>query len=240
MAEEKKVRDFWDKFSLTMGIITAILVPAFGWQLNIQQNKTNELLKQQELVVSRANAIEKYLAHLDQSVDPARQMAALAVIFSLGYKKEAILIAKLYPSERLVEFLKTIAIDPKEPLEIQKLGEDAIKSKVAAGGPPEIQKAAEKALATIKGPWGVVIGYDENLKAAQDEQKRALKNGYQRAEIYLRQNAFQTVIPFDNKERAQENLKKIHQNIREDSYIVNLENWCKKKEEKDGYYQCIE
>jgi len=191
------------------------------------------------LGISRANAIEKFLPYLDQSVDPARQMAALAVIFSLGYKKEAILIAKLYPSERVIEFLKTIAVDSKEPQEIQRLGEEALTAKVAGGTTPAIQKAAEKALATLKGPWAVMIGYDKSLTAAQDEQKRAVNKGFKRAEIYLRQNAYQTIIPFDNKEQAQENLDKIQQNIRKDAYLINLESWCQKKEPKEGYYQCF-
>ena len=88
------------------------------------------------------------------------------------------------------------------------------------------------------GPWMVVIGADKDHDSAQDEVKRAVRQGYTSVAIYKRGNFFRTAIRFDSKSDAQDALEKIQDKIRGSAYLVNLNSWCPGNNFENGIRQC--
>ena len=79
-------------------------------------------------------------------------------------------------------------------------------------------------------PWAVVVGADRTLKAAQDEVRLAKSKGFENAKILLRGNQYRTVIPFATEKEADDKLPQISKQIREGSYVRDLNKWCAKLE----------
>jgi hypothetical protein len=86
--------------------------------------------------------------------------------------------------------------------------------------------------------WAIIVGSDINLKAANDELKKASKLKYP-ATIYKNLNRYRTIVgPFLDHETALNALPEIKQEVRSSSYLVNMKTWCKTPEMKDGYLEC--
>lgn len=92
--------------------------------------------------------------------------------------------------------------------------------------------------------WLVVFGADKTISAAQDEIDRANKRNYDNAIILKRDGWYRSVITFDNESEAQNKLRNIQNELREGSYIRDLNTWCpdwKPEVKTDGehkYHQC--
>lgn len=262
MGEEKKPRDLWDKLTIFFSILTPLLLGIFGFLLNAKQTEINELLKKQELQISAANSIEKFFNHLRKDADQSLQLAALTVIYSIGFQKEAVDIAKFNQSSASVRFLENVpSRDREQKAEsieylkkislaaseepVQKQAQKALQMIVMRTSERTVLNQADKALKDIdlasKEAWGVVIGGDKDLPAAQHEAKNAEGKGL-KAEIFLRQNVYRTVIRFPNKERAQANLAEVREKTRQDAYLVNINTWCPNAtlRQEGNYYFCGE
>ena len=92
--------------------------------------------------------------------------------------------------------------------------------------------------------WLVVFGADKTIAAAQDEINRANQKNYENAIIVKRDGWYRSVIRFDNKNEAQNQLENIQNQLRKGSYIRNLNTWCPdwapsvRTEGEYKYYQC--
>lgn len=83
-------------------------------------------------------------------------------------------------------------------------------------------------------PWVIVVGADRTLQAAQDEVKLAKSKGFENAKILLRDDWYRTVVPFATEQEAAAKLAQISNQIREGSYIRDLNKWCGKLEPKES------
>lgn len=86
--------------------------------------------------------------------------------------------------------------------------------------------------------WGVVYGGDTSLEDAQYEINTIAKK-YQipNTQIFYRENSYRSVSLANTREEAKQVLSNA-KNRRQDSYIVNMSQWCPNPVSKDGYIQC--
>ncbi len=108
--------------------------------------------------------------------------------------------------------------------------------------PGEGGGAAVSALSSSSA-WGVVIGSDVDLSAAQDEVKRARKavaqGGLPALDVFvfLRNNWYQTVVVFSGAGEARNALPVLRE-VRKSAYAVALDRWCAGPEKRDGFMAC--
>jgi hypothetical protein len=88
------------------------------------------------------------------------------------------------------------------------------------------------------GRWAVVYGGDVSLRAAQGEMGWAARNGLAGTEVINRQGVFRSVALADSPEGANA-LLAVARKRRGDAYVVNLQSWCPRMEQRDGYHQCL-
>ncbi len=84
--------------------------------------------------------------------------------------------------------------------------------------------------------WGIVIGSDETVEAAQfesDKAKKILQSNekysfrMRNPIIFSKNNRYYTIISsFKNKEEAEKALPEIKKLVRKDAYIINEKKWC--------------
>jgi hypothetical protein len=107
-----------------------------------------------------------------------------------------------------------------------------------------IDEAEETARAT--GAWGVVVGSDTSLAAAQDEQRKAGALGFVTA-VYRKGGAslYTTVAEgrsgqggFDSTSDAEAARIPLRIRVRDDAFVVGLKHWCQSPEPQAGYVQC--
>lgn len=113
--------------------------------------------------------------------------------------------------------------------------------KQAIEGKTVPKEEAQRSLAIIQKASGsrwVVVSGDAALVAAQFEVKIANKIGYPDGAVYLRQNSYRTVIEFPDEATAQEKLPDIRSKRYQGAYLINLEQWCPRPQQRDGYFQC--
>jgi hypothetical protein len=97
---------------------------------------------------------------------------------------------------------------------------------------------ARQAIDAGGGRWAVVYGGDDSLAGARDEMGWASRNQLKGTAIFNRQGSFRSVILADSAEGADALLATARKR-RPDAYVVNMETWCPKAEQKDGYQQCV-
>ena len=88
------------------------------------------------------------------------------------------------------------------------------------------------------GRWAVVYGGDISLAEAQGEMGWASRNGLNGAVIFNRQGSFRSVVLADSPEAADGLLATVRKR-RADAYVVNMQTWCPKAEQRDGFQQCL-
>lgn len=97
----------------------------------------------------------------------------------------------------------------------------------------------EKAQTAVapNGDWGVVFGSDVSLPAAQDEIKRAARNGLPGAAVYFRNGYFASIAVAGSRSAAQGSLAAARQ-FRQDAYIASMSSWCRSPAQRDGFIEC--
>lgn len=90
------------------------------------------------------------------------------------------------------------------------------------------------------GQWAVVAGADRELDAAMYEVNKLKEQGYHMVQLWRRDGWYRTVIIFENRETAENNLKKLKRVSRETAFITNLNEWCPEPVEiEDGLiFEC--
>ena len=83
-------KGFWDILSVIFTMLVPIVGGVFTWVYNVQQNEYNKLqdernniIKQQEIQISKIQALEKFLPYIKKDADSGQQEAAIAVIYLL-------------------------------------------------------------------------------------------------------------------------------------------------------------
>ena len=107
-----------------------------------------------------------------------------------------------------------------------------------------IQQAASRSNET--GTWGIVIGHDDSLSAANDEVGKASSQSFTAA-VYKKRNWFITVAQgrvgqgqtgFESEDDANRANFAISRAIREGTYVVPLKKWCENPQQQQGFVQC--
>ncbi len=105
---------------------------------------------------------------------------------------------------------------PDEPFPKEKLQDDSVPKK----------------------KWGIVVGSDKSIDAAEYEVKRA-KNQKFSPKIFKKGQRYLTIIgPFANRIKVDKITPKIKKNLNETSYIINYHTWCKSQVKRDQYVEC--
>lgn len=88
-----------------------------------------------------------------------------------------------------------------------------------------------------------MVGADRTLKAAQAEVVIAKARGFKGASILFRDDWYRTVLPFATEQQAAAKLAEISAEIREGSFIRDLNKWCEKLEARETgegrYDECM-
>lgn len=94
------------------------------------------------------------------------------------------------------------------------------------------------------GGWGIVVGGDVDLAAAQDEVARARKAVTQAAlpaldvRVLQRGAWFRTVVIFAREADARSALPALQKRVRDSAYPVALERWCLAPVAREGHLLC--
>ncbi|HEX6376543.1 MAG TPA: serine protease [Allosphingosinicella sp.] len=98
-APTPKQKDFWDKLDAASGIVSGLLVAAIGfWATNLynrRQKEAEERRKDQEIIVSQIQTVEKFLPHL-AGTDEQIKSASLVAISALGNSELAVKLSRLF------------------------------------------------------------------------------------------------------------------------------------------------
>lgn len=79
---------------------------------------------------------------------------------------------------------------------------------------------------SLRGQWAIVAGADREVDAALFEVNKLKDQGYQIVQLWIRDGWYRTVIIFEDRETAENNLRKLKRAFRESAFITNLDEWC--------------
>jgi hypothetical protein len=86
--------------------------------------------------------------------------------------------------------------------------------------------------------WGIAVGSDKSIEAAEYEVLRAKDQNYSPM-IYKKGRRYVTIIgPFSNWWKADRVTKRVQKKLNETSYIINYHKWCGQQVSKDHYVEC--
>ena len=88
------------------------------------------------------------------------------------------------------------------------------------------------------GRWAVVYGGDTKLEDARGEIVWGARNKLPGTAIVLRQRIFRSVALAESPEAA-EDLLAVARRRRSDAYVVNMQTWCPRSEQREGYRECM-
>lgn len=86
-------------------------------------------------------------------------------------------------------------------------------------------------------PWAVVFGSDPTLGAAQDELRRAARNGVEDTGIYLRNGYYASIALRADRGEADLVLGVVRR-FRSDAYVTDMRKWCLQPQARDGFVAC--
>lgn len=109
---EKPPKDTWDKLTAMSGLISGVIVALIGFYAtnvyNRRQKATEDRRKDQELLISQIQTVEKFIPHLS-STNESTKSAALVAIAALGNEELAVKLAKAFGGSGATSALVTIA-----------------------------------------------------------------------------------------------------------------------------------
>lgn len=116
----------------------------------------------------------------------------------------------------------------------QHLGFIKQQSQEATGASAPENSTQTQPVPSNRKSWVVVVGADLTLKAAQAEVVIAKARGFKGASILFRDDWYRTVLPFATEQQAAAKLAEISTQIREGSFIRDLNKWCGKLEARES------
>ncbi len=93
-------------------------------------------------------------------------------------------------------------------------------------------------IAEGKERWIVISDDGNKLDEAKYEATKANKLGYSKVTVYLRQNAYRTVIEFPSETEAKANLSKLNTLLKTQPQLLNLNKWCPNPKQQKDYFLC--
>jgi len=110
-----------------------------------------------------------------------------------------------------------------------------------AGGKATVIQSAVERVATLPQQvdnWVIVAGSDRTVAAAKYEVEKAKRLGYTTT-IYQRDDWYKTTVgSFPSRTDADRANIAVRQTIRPDTYVVNVETWCRSQQPKAEWIEC--
>jgi hypothetical protein len=89
------------------------------------------------------------------------------------------------------------------------------------------------------GRWAIVAGADQEKRAAMHELNKLLESGYENVQLWVKDDWYRTLVVYNNKSAADQQLPALKRRFRESAYIINLNEWCPNpKEVEEGVFEC--
>lgn len=79
---------------------------------------------------------------------------------------------------------------------------------------------------SLSGRWAIVAGADREVESAMFEVDQLKEKGYPNVQLWKRDGWYRTVIIFEDREAAENDLRKLKKAFRESAFITNLHEWC--------------
>ncbi|MEL6811833.1 MAG: hypothetical protein AAFP76_10900 [Bacteroidota bacterium] len=189
---------------LTLSIVGGLLTLLTGITLNFFENRSQIALedrKFQSSILLKAAEAENY----DDFSD-----------ILITFQENGLL---KMDSLKLASFREKRFITENSKIIIQEETQDSLKSSTTnATKPPTNDK---------KSVWTIVVGGDANLRGADYEKQRVLKNKFDEVGIWYKDNYYRTCAgKYSSRSSALKDLFKVRERINKTSYVVNLREWC--------------
>lgn len=128
------------------------------------------------------------------------------------------------------------ALYPTEVDNIMRNIDKTLDSKKTAAEKFPIEPSAENTEETQQ--WGIVVGTDKSIEAAEHEVSRAEDQKYSPV-IYKKGRDYVTMIgPFKNRMTVERITKRVKRKLNETSYIIDYRQWCRQQVARDQYIEC--
>jgi len=90
-----------------------------------------------------------------------------------------------------------------------------------------------------RGRWAIDAGADREKEAAMYELNKLQGSGYENVQLWVKDDWYRTMIVYQNKSAADQQLPALKRRFRESAYIINLNEWCPNPTEVDeGVFEC--
>jgi hypothetical protein len=234
MAEESKWSNFFKSSSDSLILLRQAVILAILLILIFYPSSITNTLKNIGLAFEEAGFTEITVIGIKADLKALRQKVQDTKLNTEGTQKILTNVLESLkkiqqPDEDIKNAITEISIAKNSLESIKKELRDAI----APTAPSADQ--TQPVLSDSK-PWVVVVGADRTPKDANYEVQKAKDKGFKDAKIIYRDDSYKwyrTVIPFETEEDAKKELLRISKEIREDSFIRDLNKWCENLESKE-------
>ena len=120
--------------------LAAVLIPLVGYYFTNVQEQRNADIKEREIQNAKVDVITKFLPYLEKK-EESQKLAAISMIYTMGYQEPAIILASLNPVEGTARFLGGVAVSPTETIKRQCLAYESLNSLATS---PTIKKEIRK------------------------------------------------------------------------------------------------
>ncbi len=213
--ENNRWSSFLSNFQDLLALVRQVAILSFFAVLIFQPTWLTTSLKKIGLALGEAGFTEVNFAGLKQDLEKLREQAKDTELNTQQSQESLEKAVKLLQQE-----------DPKIEEAISQINKAQEQLGFAREQIKEISSSQPSPQSQISDQWGVVIGADSSIEAAKDEVNTAKNRGFEDVMILRRDGWYRTVIRFSSKKEAEVALPDISNEIRESSYIRNLNEWC--------------
>ncbi|REG90584.1 hypothetical protein [Algoriphagus antarcticus] len=204
----------------TIPLILGILTIGYSAFSLFHQNKSNIELEDKKFISSLiAKAIEeKTYLEFSEKIEALNYLG----IISIDSNK----LAKLKKARFVSEEISIGEVDSSLFNMTKDFGGEEGMVKIFPNYGSKINLPFKESSEPIK--WMIVAGGDKNLDGAQFEFGKAKKTGFNKVDIWLKENSYRTVIgSYNSYQSAVEDLFIVRESINKTAYIVRSNSWCK-------------
>jgi hypothetical protein len=167
--------------------------------------------------------MEADLTKLNEAVSTANQgaISALRSLETARTRLKAIYSSDDLPPKSKTEVKEALGLVDQalNSLSLSKKDSQGILAQTGIGtAAPEKIKDANQ--------WLVVVGADATVGEAQFELAKVKKSGFDSSRILLRNNLYRTVVPFNDRETAEDGIDKIGAAVKRQVFMVDSRQWC--------------
>jgi hypothetical protein len=179
-------------------------------------------------------------------LNPGNEKALASTIDTLKQQRDAAIFERNSMAKKAEEALREVErLKGADPAVTDAIASIQASTRAASAAPSP--KAAlnqsllvESARRAIDGGgrWAVVYGGDTSLEAARVDMGWGQRNGLEGRTVVNRQGIFRSIVLADSPEAA-EALLETARRRRPDAYVVNMQTWCPRTEQRAGFMQCL-